>query len=32
MEEDSPRIGRMNDLTQGLAQQVSLDPGYDLGM
>jgi type IV secretion system protein VirD4 len=32
MEEDAPRIGCMNDLMQGLAQQVSLDPGDDLGM
>jgi type IV secretion system protein VirD4 len=32
MEEDAPRIGRMNDLMQGLAQQASLDPGDDLGM
>lgn len=32
MEEEAPRIGRMNDLMQGLAQQASLDPGDDLGM
>ncbi|MCQ8279991.1 conjugal transfer protein TraG [Acetobacteraceae bacterium KSS8] len=32
MEEDAPRIGRMNDLMQGLAQQALLDPGDDLGM
>jgi type IV secretion system protein VirD4 len=32
MEEDAPRIGRMNDLMQGLAQQASLDPRDDLGM
>lgn len=32
MEEDAPRIGHMNDLMQGLAQQASLDPGDDLGM
>jgi len=32
MEEDAPRIGRMNDLVQGLARQASLDPGDDLGM
>jgi type IV secretion system protein VirD4 len=32
MEEEVPRIGRMNDLMQGLAQQASLDPGDDLGM
>ena len=32
MEEDAPRIGRMNDIMQGLAQQASLDPGDDLGL
>jgi type IV secretion system protein VirD4 len=32
LEEDAPRIGRMNDLMQGLAQQASLDPSDDLGM
>ena len=32
MEEEAPRIGRMNDLMQGLARQASLDPGDDLGM
>jgi len=32
LEEDAPRIGRMNDLMQGLAQQASLDPGDDLGL
>jgi len=32
MEEEVPRIGRMNDLMQGLAQQASLDPSDDLGM
>jgi type IV secretion system protein VirD4 len=32
MEEAAPRIGRMNDIMQGLAQQVSLDPADDLGM
>src|ERR1700744_3033134 len=32
MEEDAPRIGRMNHLMQGLAQQASLDPSDDLGM
>jgi hypothetical protein len=36
-EEDAPRIGRINDLMQGLAQQPSLDPGeagrdFTLGM
>jgi type IV secretion system protein VirD4 len=32
LEEDAPRIGRMNDLMQGLARQASLDPGDDLGL
>ena len=32
LEEDAPRIGRMNDIMQGLAQQASLDPGDDLGL
>jgi type IV secretion system protein VirD4 len=32
MEEEAPRIGRMNDLMQGLARQASLDRGDDLGM
>jgi len=32
MEEGAHRIGRMNDLMQGLARQASLDPGDDLGM
>lgn len=32
LEEDAPRIGRMNDLMRGLAQQASLDPGDDLGL
>jgi type IV secretion system protein VirD4 len=32
VEEDAPRIGRMNDLMQGLARQASLDPGDDLGI
>ena len=31
-DEDTPRIGRMNDLMRGLAQQAALDPGDDLGM
>ncbi len=31
-EEDAPRVGRMNDLMQGLARQASLDPGDDLGL
>jgi type IV secretion system protein VirD4 len=26
------RIGRMNDIMQGLAQQASLDPGDDPGL
>ncbi len=32
LEEDAPRIGRMNDLMQGIARQASLDPGDDLGL
>lgn len=32
LEEDAPRVGRMNDLMQGLARQASLDPGDDLGL
>jgi type IV secretion system protein VirD4 len=32
LEEDAPRIGRVNDLMQGLARQASLDPGDDLGL
>ena len=32
IQEDAPRIGRINDLMQGLAQQASLDPGDDLEM
>jgi type IV secretion system protein VirD4 len=32
LEEDAPRIGRMNDLMQGLARQASLDPDDDLGL
>ena len=32
VEEDAPRVGRMNDLMQGLARQASLDPGDDLGL
>jgi type IV secretion system protein VirD4 len=31
-DEEAPRIGRMNDLMRGLAQQAALDPGDDLGM
>ena len=32
LEEDAPRVGRINDLMQGLARQASLDPGDDLGL
>ena len=32
LEEDAPRIGRMNDLMQGIARQASLVPGDDLGL
>jgi len=32
LEEDAPRIGRMNGLMQGIARQASLDPGDDLGL
>ncbi|VTZ50499.1 Conjugal transfer protein TraG [Methylocella tundrae] len=32
LEEDAPRIGRMNDLMQGVARQASLDPSDDLGL
>jgi type IV secretion system protein VirD4 len=32
LEEDAPRVGRMNDVMQGLARQASLDPGDDLGL
>jgi type IV secretion system protein VirD4 len=32
LEEHAPRVGRMNDLMQGLARQASLDPGDDLGL
>ena len=32
LEEDAPRVGRINDLIQGLARQASLDPGDDLGL
>jgi type IV secretion system protein VirD4 len=32
LEEDAPRIGRMSDIMQGLAQQASLDPGDHLGL
>ncbi|MCP3418633.1 conjugal transfer protein TraG [Bradyrhizobium brasilense] len=31
-EEDAPRIGRLNDMMQGVARQTSLDPGDDLGL
>jgi type IV secretion system protein VirD4 len=32
LEEDAPRVGRVNDLLQGLAHQASLGPGDDLGL
>jgi type IV secretion system protein VirD4 len=32
LEEDAPRIGRLNDMMQGVARQASLDPGDDLGL
>ena len=32
LDEHTPRIGRMRDLMQGIARQVSLDPGDDLGL
>ena len=32
LEEDAPRIRRMNDMMQGVARQASLDPGDDLGL
>ncbi|MBB4428271.1 type IV secretion system protein VirD4 [Bradyrhizobium sp. CIR48] len=32
VEEDAPRIGRLNDMMQGVARQASLDPGDDLGL
>ena len=32
LEEDAPRIGRMNDLMQGVARQASLDPDDHLGL
>ncbi len=32
LEEDAPRVGRMNDLMQGLARQASLDRDDDLGL
>jgi type IV secretion system protein VirD4 len=31
-DEDAPRMGRINDLMRGLAQQAALDPGDDLGL
>ena len=31
-EEDAPRVGRMNEIMQGVARQASLDPGDDLGL
>jgi type IV secretion system protein VirD4 len=32
LDEDVPRIRRMNDMMQGVARQASLDPGDDLGL
>ena len=32
LEEDAPRVGRMNEIMQGVARQASLDPGDDLGL
>lgn len=32
LDEHAPRIGRMNDIMQGIARQASLDPGDDLGL
>ncbi|MDA9473387.1 conjugal transfer protein TraG [Bradyrhizobium sp. CCBAU 65884] len=32
LEEDAPRIGRVNDMMQGVARQASLDPGDNLGL
>jgi type IV secretion system protein VirD4 len=32
LEEEAPRVGRMNELMQGVARQASLDPGDDLGL
>ncbi|MGY3582667.1 type IV secretory pathway TraG/TraD family ATPase VirD4 [Bradyrhizobium sp. USDA 4341] len=32
LEEDAPRIGRLNDMMQGVARQASLDQGDDLGL
>ncbi|MBB4383326.1 conjugal transfer protein TraG [Bradyrhizobium sp. SBR1B] len=32
LEEDAPRIGRLNDMMQGVARQAALDPGDDLGL
>ncbi|HWL19196.1 MAG TPA: conjugal transfer protein TraG [Bradyrhizobium sp.] len=32
LEEDVPRVGRMNEIMQGVARQASLDPADDLGL
>jgi len=32
LEEDAPRVRRMNEIMQGVARQASLDPGDDLGL
>ncbi|MGY3404763.1 hypothetical protein ACVWZV_000876 [Bradyrhizobium sp. GM5.1] len=32
LDEDVPRIRRMNDMMQGVARQASLDPGDELGL
>jgi type IV secretion system protein VirD4 len=32
LEEDAPRVSRMNEIMQGVARQASLDPGDDLGL
>jgi type IV secretion system protein VirD4 len=32
LEEDAPRVGRLNEIMQGVARQASLDPGDDLGL
>ena len=32
LEEDAPRVGRMNEIMQGVARRASLDPGDDLGL
>jgi type IV secretion system protein VirD4 len=32
LEAEAPRVGRMNELMQGVVRQASLDPGDDLGL